>query len=138
MPTLSNCADPQENQAKRSSEMTAKRWRIPPGPAEKFNISQDLLSWMSVQFKRFGDIYTASVYGANVYVVSDPQYAHHILCVNWQNYKKGQEFKRVGLLLGNGLVVSDGEFWKSQRRMIQPAFHHKAIGALTHVITTAN
>jgi cytochrome P450 len=93
---------------------------------------------MSNQFKRFGDIYKASVYGTNVYVIRDPQNANYILSTNWQNYKKGQDIKRVGLLLGNGLMVSEGEFWKSQRRMIQPAFHHKAIGALTNVITTAN
>src|SRR6202049_1423828 len=118
--------------------MTTRRRRIPPGPADKYNTSQDLLSWMSDQFKRFGDIYKASVYGTNVYVVSDPQSANYILRKNWQNYKKGQDIKRVGLLLGNGLMVSEGEFWKSQRRMIQPAFHHKAIGALNNVITTAN
>jgi cytochrome P450 len=71
-------------------------------------------------------------------VVSDPQLADHVLRKNWQNYKKGQAIKRVGLLLGNGLMVSEGEFWKSQRRMIQPAFHDKAIGALINVIITAN
>lgn len=93
---------------------------------------------MSDQFKQFGDIYRASMYGTNVYVISDPHYAHHVLRVNWQNYKKGQAIKRVGLLLGDGLMVSEGEFWKSQRRMIQPAFHDEAIGGLTEVIRTAN
>jgi cytochrome P450 len=136
---LQNRAGSKEHQqAKSSREMTTRRRRIPPGPAEKYNTSQDLLSWMSDQFKRFGNIYKASVYGTNVYVVSDPQDAHYILCKNWQNYKKGQDIKRVGLLLGNGLMVSEGEFWKTQRRMIQPAFHHEAICALTKVIRTAN
>jgi cytochrome P450 len=112
--------------------------RIPLGPAEKFDPSQDLLTWLRDHFEKFGDIYKASIYGTNVYVVSNPQYAHHILRDNWQNYKKGQAIKRVGLLLGNGLMVSEGEFWKSQRRMIQPGFHDAAIGELTKVITTAN
>jgi cytochrome P450 len=93
---------------------------------------------MSDQFMQFGDIFSASVYGTNVYVVSDPAYADHVLRKNWQNYKKGQAIKRIGLLLGNGLMVSEGELWKSQRRMIQPAFHDKAIGGLTAVITAAN
>ena len=35
---------------------------------------------------------------------------------NWQNYIKGQAIKRIALLLGNGLMVSEGEFWKAQRR----------------------
>jgi cytochrome P450 len=93
---------------------------------------------MHGHFERYGDIYKASIYGTGAYVISSPEYAQHILRANWQNYTKGQEFKRVALLLGNGLVVSEGELWKKQRRMIQPAFHHDAIGALTGVITTAN
>ena len=93
---------------------------------------------MSDQFKRFGDTYKASIYGTSVYVTRDPQYAQHVLRENWQNYTKGHAIKRVALLLGNGLMVSEGEFWKTQRRMIQPAFHRKAIGALTKVITISN
>jgi cytochrome P450 len=118
--------------------MTSELRRIPPGLAEKYNASQDLLCWMNDQFDRFGSIYRASIYGASVYVVSDPQYADHILRKNWQNYKKGLAIKRIGFLLGNGLMVSEGEFWKSQRQMIQPAFHDEAIGALMNVIAGAN
>jgi cytochrome P450 len=118
--------------------MTASHRRIPPGPAEKYDPSQDLLSWMSNHFKRFGDIYKASIYETNVYVVSAPQYAQHVLRKNWRNYHKGMAIKRIQMLLGDGLMVSEGIFWKSQRRMIQPAFHRNAIGALTNVITTAN
>lgn len=118
--------------------MTTIRGRIPPGPAEKYCVTQGLSSWMGDQFERFGDIYKASVYGISVYVVRDPRYAQHVLRDNWQNYSKGQAIKRVALLLGNGLMVSEGELWKTQRRMIQPAFHRKTIGALTEVIRTSN
>jgi cytochrome P450 len=93
---------------------------------------------MSDQSDRFGSIYRASIYGTDVYVVSDPEHIHHVLGINWRNYKRGQAIKRIGFLLGNGLIVSEGEFWKSQRRMIQPAFHDKAISAMTNVISAAN
>ena len=118
--------------------MTTECRLIPPGPSEKYDTSRDLLGWMKDEFERFGGVYKASVYGTEVYVISDPQYANYVLRDNWQNYKKGQAIKRVGLLLGNGLMVSEGEFWKSQRRMIQPAFHDKVIGTMTNIITTAN
>ncbi len=118
--------------------MTLEQGRIPPGPAEKYDTSEDLLGWMKDQFDRFGSIYRASVYGTNVYVASDPEHVDHVLRINWRNYKKGQAIKRIGFLLGNGLMVSEGEFWKSQRRMIQPAFHDKAIGAWINVISAAN
>jgi cytochrome P450 len=118
--------------------MISTHGRIPVGPTEKYNPSHDLLTWLSDNFRQFGDVYLASIYGDDVYVVSDPHYADYILRANWQNYKKGQAIKRVGMLLGNGLMVSEGEFWKSQRQMIQPAFHDKAIGALNDIIRTAN
>jgi cytochrome P450 len=125
-------------QNKEVSGMTFEQGRIPPGPAEKYDTSEDLLRWMQDQFDRFGSIYRASVYGTNVYVVSDPEHVDHVLRINWRNYKKGQAIKRIAFLLGNGLMVSEGAFWKNQRRMIQPAFHDKAIGALANVISAAN
>jgi cytochrome P450 len=122
-----------------TSEIDTKTAHLyPPGPDEPYSPTQDLLNWTNNYFKRYGNIYKASVYGSSVYVISAPEYAEHVLRKNWQNYKKGLAIKRIAWLLGNGLMVSEGEFWKSQRRMIQPAFRHNAIGALTHVITAAN
>src|SRR5271155_657103 len=118
--------------------MNFEQGRIPPGPAEKYDTSEDLLRWLNDQFDRFGSIYRASVYGTDTYVVCDPEYVDHVLRINWRNYKRGQAIKRIAFLLGNGLMVSEGEFWKSQRRMIQPAFHDKAIGALITVFSAAN
>ncbi len=118
--------------------MTFESRRIPLGPAEKYDVCHNLLDWMTDQFNRFGSIFRASVYGTNVYVVSDPQYVDHVLRKNWRNYRKGLAIKRIGLLLGNGLMVSEGEFWKAQRQMIQPAFHEKAIDRLKDVIVGAN
>src|SRR5450755_217550 len=113
--------------------------RIPPGPADQYRISEDLLGWMRENFERYGDIYKSSVYGSNVYVISSPEYAEHVLLWNWENYlRKGQAVKRLGLTLGNGLISSNGQFWASQRRMIQPAFNRNAIGAVSHLIQTAN
>jgi cytochrome P450 len=42
------------------------------------------------------------------------------------------------LLLGNGLIASNGEFWKGQRRMIQPAFSKNSIAGFANVIASAN
>src|SRR5580704_14101312 len=112
--------------------------RIPPGPIEKYDSGQDLLIWMGQQFDQFGGIYRASIYGTEAYVISSPKHVEHVLLKNWQNYPKGQAIKRIALLLGNGLMVSKGDFWMHQRRMIQPAFTRAALGSLTDVITAAN
>jgi cytochrome P450 len=96
------------------------------------------LVWLQDQFHRFGDTYSASIYGTKVFVISAPDDAEHVLLKNWQNYTKGHAIKRIAMLLGKGLMVSEGDFWINQRRMVQPAFHRKAIGALSGIIATGN
>jgi enediyne biosynthesis protein E7 len=113
--------------------------RLPPGPTRQYTSAEDLFRWMNYNFARYGDIYKASVFGSDVYVVSNPEYCERILRHNWRNYaRSGQVVKRIALLLGNGLIASNGEFWASQRRMIQPAFSKNSIAGLTNIITGVN
>jgi cytochrome P450 len=118
--------------------MEVQHEHIPCGPQEKYRVPEGLMNWMSSQFSLFGDIYKASVYGTSVYAIRNAEFAQHVLVENWENYVKGQSIKRVALLLGNGLMVSKGDLWKRQRRMIQPAFNHESVGSLLHMITAVN
>ena len=118
--------------------MEVKDGRIPPGPEGQFRLADGLLDWMGRQFNIFGDIYKSSIYGTSAYAIRDVEFAHHVLVENWQNYAKGQAIKRVALLLGNGLMVSKGELWKRQRRMIQPTFNHESLDRSTKMINAVN
>ncbi len=118
--------------------MTTASLQIPPGPAEKYRPSHDLLEWLSDNFARYGSIFKAFIYGVDSYVVSDPSYADYVLRMNWHNYRKGQAIKRVGLLLGSGLMVSEGDLWKNQRQMIQPALHGDMLNKSLDVIVRVN
>jgi cytochrome P450 len=94
---------------------------------------------MQRNFERYGDIYKASVYGSDVYVINAPEYAEHVLLRNWQNFlRKGQAVKRIALSLGNGLISSNGPLWVKQRRMIQPAFTREAVAAMRDAIIRPN
>jgi cytochrome P450 len=126
------------NPPQHPADMEVKHGPIPPGPEEKYKRTEDLLEWMGRQFGTFGDIYKASVYGTTVYATRDVEFANHVLVDNSQNYVKGQYIRRVAYLLGNGLMVSKGDLWRRQRRMIQPAFNHKSIGGMTKLITAVN
>jgi hypothetical protein len=89
--------------------VTANQLRVPPGPTEQYSSAEDLFIWMNENFVRYGDIYKASVFGSDVYVVSAPEYCERILRWNWQNYpRQGQVVKRITLVLGNGLIASNG------------------------------
>ena len=93
---------------RKAGDLDVKDGRIPPGPQEKYRAKEDLLEWMSRQFAIFGDIYKASISGSSAYVIRNVEFAHHVLVENWQNYVKGQDIERAALLLGNGLMVSEG------------------------------
>ncbi|MDX2248859.1 MAG: cytochrome P450 [Bacteroidia bacterium] len=75
------------------------------------------------------------VLGLNLYLVTEPEQVRHILVGNQRNYWKGPMLGRAKFLLGNGLATSEGEFWKNQRRLMQPAFAHQKIATLAGDVT---
>jgi cytochrome P450 len=63
----------------------------------------------------------------SAYIASDPDYIHRILVTNASNYGKGKMLDGIRVALGDGLFTSDGEKWKRQRRLLQPAFHARQV-----------
>ncbi|WP_433182115.1 cytochrome P450 [Actinoallomurus sp. CA-150999] len=71
------------------------------------------------------------------YLVSHPDYVRHILVGNAANYIKGSIMDGIRLALGNGLFTSDGDFWRRQRRLMQPAFHNRRIQRMAETVVEA-
>jgi cytochrome P450 len=122
----------------KDANRAGDRGRVPPHARREFRAGEDLLDWMGGQFRACGDIFQTSLYGIKLYATRDAGHAYHTLVERWQNYVKGQNIERVALLLGDGLMVSEGELWKRQRRMMQPQFNHKALGPLVKLISDVN
>ena len=62
------------------------------------------------------------------FLINKPEYIEHVLVTNHANYRKSHFLRHMlGPLLGDGLLISEGEFWRRQRRIAAPAFHHKRI-----------
>lgn len=61
----------------------------------------------------------------------------HVLVKNHENYVKGRNYEPLKLTLGNGLVTSEGELWKRQRKVVQPAFHQKSLRRFAEVMADA-
>jgi cytochrome P450 len=88
--------------------------------------------------QRHGDIYTLDLGLLRWVILCHPRHAEYVLRENSQNYRKsGNLWDMVRTLLGNGLVVSEGDFWLRQRRMIQPHFHRKQLAGLTDAMIVA-
>lgn len=75
--------------------------------------------------------------GATVYFVHHPDHLRHILLDNERNYVKGPLFARADMIVGNGLVVSQGEAWRRQRRLMQPPLSPQHLARLVPAIVAA-
>ncbi len=114
----------------------------PPGPSEPYDINTNDDSFVLLEqfYRQYGDIVRvkSKTRRSDSYLINNPEYIKHILLKNYQNYKKGVGFERVKMLLGNGIIVSDGAFWRKQRRMIQPAFSKAMIAAQVEMVQKCN
>ncbi len=115
---------------------------LPPGPAEGFDLggSEESLARLREYFARFGDVYRvfAPSRGVYNYVINHPDDIKHVLLSNHRNYTKGEGMDRVKILLGNGIMTSEGDFWRRQRRMMQPCFHRRVIDRFSQLIGEVN
>src|SRR5579871_4170475 len=116
--------------------------RTPPEPDFSFNIgdAEDSLEHMRALLARFGDIYRVYSPGRRryAYVINHPDDVRRVLVVNHGNYIKGFGLDRVKVLTGNGLVTSEGDFWRSQRAMMQPMFQRKHLTRFAGFVAAAN
>jgi cytochrome P450 len=115
---------------------------LPPGPAEGFDLggSDESLAKLRRYFTEFGDTYRvfAPARGVYNYVINHPDDIKRVLLSNHRNYTKGEGMDRVKILLGNGIMTSEGDFWRRQRRMMQPSFHRRVIDQFSALIHEVN
>jgi cytochrome P450 len=114
----------------------------PPEPDLQFDIgsTEDSLERMRELFLRYGDIYRVYSPGRKsyTYVIHHPEDVKRVLVTNHKNYTKGVGLDRVKILLGNGIMTSEGDLWRRQRYMMQPMFHRRIITKFARVIDAAN
>src|SRR6195256_3055512 len=114
----------------------------PPEAELQFDIgsTDDSLERMTELFARLGDIYRVFAPGrkSHTYVIHHPDDVKRVLVSNHRNYTKGVGLDRVKILLGKGIMTSEGELWKRQRYMMQPMFHRRVITEFAAVIDAEN
>ena len=113
----------------------------PPGPKPHFLIGNIPLAapapldtfrqWAA----EYGDIFYYRAAWLHVYFLNRPDLIEYVLIRNPQNFVKDRVIQNSRWLLGSGLLTAEGDAWKRQRRLAQPAFSRDRVASYGHFMT---
>lgn len=96
---------------------------------------EDSLKYEKYIAKTFGDVVHIRWLNRHAYQVSHPDDVRKVLVDEADKFIKAPIYKLLlSQFLGNGLLTSDGDFWRRQRKLAQPAFHYKRIQTYAQVM----
>jgi len=114
----------------------------PPGPKRKIPFASVLsyrrgpLPFFQNLANQYGDISYFRLGPQEAYFLNHPDYIKDVLVTNNQNFMKGLVLQRAKRLLGEGLLTSEGDYHRRQRRLAQPAFHRQRIVSYADLMTS--
>lgn len=107
---------------------------MPPGPkglpivGVAFELRRDPLGLLRRLAREYGDIVSLRVPLGTRILLNRPDWIEQMLVVQQAKFHKSTLTKQVTeRMLGQGLLISEGELWRRQRRLAQPAFHRSRI-----------
>jgi cytochrome P450 len=113
---------------------------VPPGPSEPVELAairRDPLAFLIDMRERYGDV-SSHMLDELVYLVNRPELASRVLRDRHRYEKAGTpDDAMLTPLLGRGLLTSDGELWKRQRRVAQPPFTAQRVAGFDALVTGA-
>jgi cytochrome P450 len=105
--------------------------RLPAGPKSRYpgsaflRFRKDPMRFLERMAHEFGDIVHWKIGGQHAFFINHPDLIQEVLVGNTRNFRKVMEASRT--LLGYGLVASDGDLHRRQRRTVQPGFRSEQI-----------
>ena len=91
--------------------------------------SRDPLGFLSRCSREYGDVVRLGFPGPPAYLISHPDGVEYVLVKNNKNFVRDRYTRAELSILGNGLLVNEGDSWRRQRRLAQPAFHRRRVEA---------
>lgn len=114
----------------------------PIGSARYF--AEDPIALLEKAIPKYGDIFQlGSVFFRLMpdfdyfIAVANPDHVKHIMQDNNRNYVKSFAYRVLENLVGKGLLTSEGDFWRKQRRLMQPGFHKERLTSFGEIMTDA-
>lgn len=110
---------------------------IPPinNPVKAMSLfnRENLMTLLSDSFAEYGDSFTMTALGESHILTRDPQWFREVLITHNASFIKDvgytDEKKGLARFVGQGILTSNGEFWKRQRKLVAPALHTRRIEA---------
>ena len=110
---------------------------LPPGPKGKLitgvmrEFNRDTLGFIERCYRDYGDVVRSRFLYLHAYFLYNPPDIETMLTTDAKSYRKARSLRSPFFyrLVGNGLVTSEGDFWRRQRRLAQPAFHRQRISS---------
>lgn len=104
-------------------------------PGNWIEMAKDPSEFINKRLFRNNSIFDLNIFfKQKSYLLCNAEEIEYVFVKNNKNYCKGKLYDSLRLSLGNGLVVSEGEFWKKQRRLMQPAFHKQILASFSDEI----
>lgn len=97
-------------------------------------LAKDPIGFFQLMQSKFGNSARFGLRQVVFHLITQPEDIKRVLQENNQNYHKGVFYKELGRILGKGLLNSEGEFWKKQRKLIQPSFHKQRISEFVEIM----
>ncbi len=98
---------------------------------------RDPLQFQVQARQRYGDVVRFRVGPLLVHFLYHPDHVRHVLHDHPKNYLRGWHYRLLRRLLGENLVVSEGDYWLRQRRLAQPAFSRQRLAGYAAVMVEA-
>jgi cytochrome P450 len=86
---------------------------------------------------RYGDVVRFRFGPFQYYLVNDPDVVKHVLVDNPKGYTKSRNYLGLKVVLGEGLLTSEGDHWRRQRKLAQPAFHRDKLAGFAASMSRA-
>jgi cytochrome P450 len=116
----------------------------PPGPKGHFLIGniwqlmRDPFGFPVRCAREFGDVVRFRIGTMSLYMLSHPEHIEYVLRGNHKNFIKDRGTRLLTSFLGEGLLTSEGDLWRRQRRLSQPAFQVDQVQKYTAVMADAS
>ncbi|MPR34576.1 cytochrome P450 [Salmonirosea aquatica] len=94
----------------------------------------DPLGFMLRLQEQYERLATVKVLGRTLNIVQTAEDAKYILQENNRNYHKSEAYRILAIFLGNGLLTSEEDFWRRQRKLAQPAFYKQRLALMTDMM----